>query len=66
MKSEGPGMIPISDIYFLSNMDPDIGWKKFEIYNRKCSNTPAHFASSHPPPPPVGCPRVPKTCPGGC
>ena len=25
VESEGPDIIPISDIYFLSNVDPDIG-----------------------------------------
>ena len=29
VKSEGPDIIPISNIYFLSKMDPDIRYKKW-------------------------------------
>ena len=39
VESEGPGIIPISDIYFLSNVDPHIGYKKFETYNGKYPDT---------------------------
>ena len=35
VKSEGPDIIPISNIHFLSKMDTDIGYKKFVHYNGK-------------------------------